>query len=115
MLLGVDPQDMAIYTDLTARENIEFFGEIYGVPDSERKRRIERVLAQVGLQSNADQYVRTFSGGMKRRLNFGVALVHETRFVILDEPTVGIDPLSRSHILGCMRQLAHECVGVIYA
>jgi ABC-2 type transport system ATP-binding protein len=115
MLLGVVPQDLAIYADLTARENLAFFGEVYGVPDSELKRRIERVLAQVGLQSHADQYVRTFSGGMKRRLNFGVALIHEPRFVILDEPTVGIDPQSRSHILDCVRQLADDGVGVIYA
>jgi linearmycin/streptolysin S transport system ATP-binding protein len=115
MLLGVVPQDLAVYSDLTARENLEFFGDIYGVPDSELKRRIERVLAQVGLQSHADQLVRTFSGGMKRRLNFGVALIHEPRFVILDEPTVGIDPQSRSHILDCVRQLADDGVGVIYA
>jgi len=115
MLLGVVPQDLAIYADLTARENLEFFGDVYGVSDSELKQRIGRVLAQVGLQSHADQYVRTFSGGMKRRLNFGVALIHEPRFVILDEPTVGIDPQSRSHILDCVRQLAQDGVGVIYA
>lgn len=115
MLLGVVPQDLAIYADLTALENLKFFGEIYGVPDTELKRRIQRVLSQVGLQSHADQYVRTFSGGMKRRLNFGVALIHEPRFVILDEPTVGIDPQSRSHILNCVRQLAEDGVGVIYA
>lgn len=115
MLLGVVPQDLAVYSDLTARENLEFFGDIYGVPGAERRRRIERVLAQIGLQSHADQYVRTFSGGMKRRLNFGIALIHEPRFVILDEPTVGIDPQSRSHILDCVRQLADDGVGVIYA
>jgi ABC-2 type transport system ATP-binding protein len=113
MLLGVVPQDLAVYADLTARENLEFFGEIYGVSDL--KLRIERVLAQVGLQAHAGQYVRTFSGGMKRRLNFGVALIHDPRFVILDEPTVGIDPQSRSHILDCVRQLADDGVGVIYA
>jgi ABC-2 type transport system ATP-binding protein len=115
MLLGVVPQDLAVYSDLTARENLEFFGEIYGVPDSDLNLRTERVLAQVGLQAHADQFVRTFSGGMKRRLNFGVALIHEPRFVILDEPTVGIDPQSRSHILDCVRQLAQDGVGVIYA
>lgn len=115
MQLGVVPQDLAVYSDLTARENLEFFGDVYGVPDSVLKQRIKRVLAQVGLQSHADQYVRTFSGGMKRRLNFGVALMHEPRFVILDEPTVGIDPQSRSHILDCVRQLADDGVGVIYA
>ncbi|HEY2251666.1 MAG TPA: ABC transporter ATP-binding protein [Planctomycetaceae bacterium] len=115
MTLGVVPQDLAIYGDLTARENLDFFGQIYGVYGSELERRIARVLAQVGLESHAHQYVRTFSGGMKRRLNFGVALIHEPRVVILDEPTVGIDPQSRSHILDCVRELAASGVGVIYA
>jgi ABC-2 type transport system ATP-binding protein len=114
-MLGVVPQDLAIYTDLTARENLAFFGELYDVPRPERESRIERILGQVGLESHADQYVRTFSGGMKRRLNFGMALIHEPRLVILDEPTVGVDPQSRSHILDCVRQLAADGVGVIYA
>jgi ABC-2 type transport system ATP-binding protein len=114
-MLGIVPQDLAIYADLTARENLCFFGEIYDIPGTELERRIERVLEQVGLESNADQFVRTFSGGMKRRLNLGVALIHEPRLLILDEPTVGIDPQSRSHILDCVRQLAAEGVGVIYA
>jgi ABC-2 type transport system ATP-binding protein len=114
-MLGVVPQDLAIYAEMTARENLEFFGELYNVPGTELERRIERVLGQVGLESHADQYVRTFSGGMKRRLNFGVALIHEPRLVILDEPTVGVDPQSRSHILDCVRQLASQGVGVIYA
>ncbi len=114
-MLGVVPQDLAIYADLTARENLEFFGEMYDVPRAELERRIERVLGQVGLEPHADQYVRTFSGGMKRRLNFGMALIHQPRLVILDEPTVGVDPQSRSHILDCVRQLAAEGVAVIYA
>jgi ABC-2 type transport system ATP-binding protein len=115
MMLGVVPQDLAIYADLTARENLDFFGQIYGVRGAELERRIERVLAQVGLKSHADRCVRTFSGGMKRRLNIGVALIHDPRFVIFDEPTVGIDPQSRSHILDCVRHLAASGVGVIYA
>src|SRR5262245_8884733 len=114
-LLGVVPQNLAIYDDLTGRENIRFFGELYAVRGAELEQRTERVLAQIGLQSQADQYVRTFSGGMKRRLNFGVALIHEPRLVILEEATVGIDPQARSHILGCIRQLAAAGVGVIYA
>ena len=114
-MLGVVPQDLAIYSELTARENLEFFGEIYGLGGRELKRQIERVLGQIGLEVQSEQYVRTFSGGMKRRLNFGVALIHEPRLVILDEPTVGIDPQSRSHILDCIRELAADGVGVIYA
>jgi ABC-2 type transport system ATP-binding protein len=114
-MLGLVPQDLAIYPDLTARENLEFFGEIYRVGQAELARRVERVLVLIGLEQHADQYARSFSGGMKRRLNFGVALIHEPRFVILDEPTVGVDPQSRSHILDCVRELASRGVGVIYA
>jgi ABC-2 type transport system ATP-binding protein len=115
LLLGVVPQDLAIYPDLTARENLDFFGRIYGVRGAELEGRIARVLRQTGLEPHERQFVRTFSGGMKRRLNFGVALLHEPKFVILDEPTVGVDPQSRSHLLECVRQLAAEGVGVIYA
>jgi ABC-2 type transport system ATP-binding protein len=113
-MLGVVPQELAIYVDLTARENLDFFGQIYGVRGAELKSRIERILARIGLEAQADQYVRTFSGGMNRRLNFGVALIHEPQIVILDEPTVGVDPQSRSHILDCVRDLASSGVGVIY-
>jgi ABC-2 type transport system ATP-binding protein len=114
-MIGVAPQELAIYVDLTARENLAFFGQLYGLRGAELKSRIERILAQIGLGAQADHYVRTFSGGMKRRLNFGVALIHEPQVVILDEPTVGVDPQSRSHILDCIRQLAARGFGVIYA
>src|SRR5262245_28163715 len=114
-ILGVVPQDVAVYSDLTARENLEFFGEIYGLSGDDLKQRIERVLKDVGLTSQADHFVHTYSGGMKRRLNFGVALLHDPRLVILDEPTVGVDPQSRSHLLECVRQLAAGGVAVIYA
>ena len=115
MMLGVVPQDLAIYADLTARENLDFFGQIYGVHGSELDRRIDRVLGQIGLTAHAHEYVRTFSGGMKRRLNFGAALLHEPRLVVLDEPTVGVDPQSRQHILDCVRELAAKGVAIIYA
>jgi ABC-2 type transport system ATP-binding protein len=114
-ILGVVPQDLAIYADLTAAENLDFFGGIYGLRGADLKRRIERVLDQTGLTSHSHQYVKTFSGGMKRRLNFGAALLHDPKFVILDEPTVGVDPQSRSHLLECVKQLAAGGVGVIYA
>ncbi|MGQ0637654.1 MAG: ABC transporter ATP-binding protein [Planctomycetaceae bacterium] len=114
-LLGVVPQDLAIYPELTARENLDFFGSIYGVRGPALAERIDRILSQTGLKANAGQLVGTFSGGMKRRLNFGVGLMHDPRFVILDEPTVGVDPQSRSHLLACIRQLAAGGVGVIYA
>jgi ABC-2 type transport system ATP-binding protein len=114
-ILGVVPQDLAIYPDLTARENLEFFGRLYGIGGAVLRERIDKILEQVGLTQNAHSYGRTFSGGMKRRLNFGVALLHGPKLVILDEPTVGVDPQSRSHLLDCVRELSREGVGVIYA
>jgi ABC-2 type transport system ATP-binding protein len=114
-ILGVVPQDLAIYPDLTARENLEFFGRLYGIRGATLRERIDRILGQIGLTQNARSYGKTFSGGMKRRLNFGVALLHEPKLVILDEPTVGVDPQSRSHLLDCVRQLSSNGVGVIYA
>jgi ABC-2 type transport system ATP-binding protein len=115
MMLGVVPQDLAIYPDLTAAENLRFFGKIYRLRGIELESRVRQVIELIGLEPHANQFVRTFSGGMKRRLNFGVALLHEPRFVILDEPTIGIDPQSRTHLLERVSQLAEQGVGVIYA
>lgn len=114
-ILGIVPQDLAIYPDLTARENLNFFGRLYGITGRTLQARVERVLEQVGLAQNADSFGRTFSGGMKRRLNFGVALLHEPKLVILDEPTVGVDPQSRAHLLDCVRHLSSTGAAVIYA
>src|SRR5262245_5647636 len=114
-ILGIVPQDLAIYPDLTARENLQFFGRLYGIRGRTLDDRIDRILQQIGLTQNAGSYGKTFSGGMKRRLNFGVALLHQPKLVILDEPTVGVDPQSRSHLLECVRQLSSDGVGVIYA
>ena len=114
-ILGVVPQDLAIYPDLTARENLEFFGKLYGIRGATLAERVDRVLEQTGLKPNEHGYARTFSGGMKRRLNFGAALLHRPKIVILDEPTVGVDPQSRSHLLDCVRDLSAAGVGIIYA
>ena len=114
-ILGIVPQDLAIYPDLTARENLNFFGRLYGIRGAVLRERIDQILDQIGLTQNANSYGHTFSGGMKRRLNFGVALLHQPRFVILDEPTVGVDPQSRSHLLDCVRRLCDDGVGLIYA
>lgn len=111
--LGVVPQELAIYPDLTALENLKFFAHLYGVHGAEMRRRIGHVLEATALVEHADGLVRTFSGGMKRRLNFGVALLHKPRLLVLDEPTVGVDPQSRSHLLDCVSKLGGE-VGVIY-
>lgn len=113
--LGVVPQDLAIYPDLSAFENLEFFGSLYGIERRELRQRIDEALERIGLTKRAKSRTETFSGGMKRRLNFGVALLHKPRLLILDEPTVGVDPQSRSHLLECVRQLSAEGVATIYA
>jgi len=111
--LGVVPQELAIYPDLTAVENLRFFAHLYGVHGAEMHRRIDYILDATALVEHAKGLVKTFSGGMKRRLNFGVALLHKPRLLILDEPTVGVDPQSRSHLLDCVTKLGDD-VGVIY-
>ena len=115
VMLGVVPQDLAVYPELTARENLDFFGRLYKVFGAALEARIKDVLERIGLTSRADDKVGEYSGGMKRRLNFGVALLHQPRLLILDEPTVGVDPQSRAHLLDSVRDLASEGMGVIYA
>jgi len=112
--MGIVPQDLAIYPNLTARENLRFFGGLYGLSGSELRSRITEVLSQTGLSDRQNDLTCEYSGGMKRRLNFGVALLHRPRLLILDEPTVGVDPQSRAHLLDCVRQLASEGMSVIY-
>ena len=113
-LIGIVPQELALYGELSARQNLRFFGELYGLEGKELRRRVEEVLAAVGLSDRADGRVDTFSGGMKRRLNLGAALVHRPRLLLLDEPTVGVDPQSRNHIFEEVRRLNAEGVTVVY-
>jgi ABC-2 type transport system ATP-binding protein len=113
--LGVVPQDLAIYPDLTARENLDFFGRLYGIKGQTLKQRVDDALERTGLTARANDRAEAFSGGMKRRLNFGVALLHRPRLMILDEPTVGVDPQSRAHLLDCVRALSAEGVAAVYA
>ena len=113
-LIGIVPQELAIYPELTARENLRFFGELYGVKGAELKRRVQRILAAIGLEERADDRASTFSGGMKRRLNLGAALVHEPRLLLLDEPTTGVDPQSRNHIFEEVRRLNAAGLTVVY-
>ncbi|MEH7224789.1 ABC transporter ATP-binding protein [Bacillus sp. JJ1566] len=107
-ILGVVPQEIALYTDLSAEENLRFFGEIYRLKGTVLKGRIEEVLEQIGLTDRRKDLVKTFSGGMKRRLNIGVALLHNPEVIIMDEPTVGIDPQSRNYILETVKRLNKE-------
>ncbi len=115
MSLGMVPQELAVYPELSARENLSFFAGLYRLGGGVRRTRVAEVLALTGLEPNADALVGTFSGGMKRRLNLGIALLHRPRLLILDEPTVGVDPQSRSHLLERVRALSGEGRAVIYA
>ena len=114
-MLGVVPQEYAIYQELNAIDNLLFFGKLYGLRGKSLKDRGDEVLEQIGLVESAKRPAGDYSGGMKRRLNFGVALMHKPSILILDEPTVGVDPQSRSHLLDCVRRQASEGVGIIYA
>lgn len=112
--IGIIPQDFAIYFDLTAEENIRFFCSIYGYKGEELKKRVAKTLEFIGLTDVKDKLASTFSGGMKRRLNIGCAISHSPKLIIMDEPTVGIDPQSRNHILESVQKLRDEGATIIY-
>jgi ABC-2 type transport system ATP-binding protein len=112
--IGLVPQELAVYPDLTARENLRFFGRLHGLGRAELGRRTDEVLEVTGLTDRADDRADTFSGGMKRRLNIGVGLLHRPKLLVLDEPTVGVDPQSRNAILESVEQLATEGMAVLY-
>ena len=112
--IGVVPQELAVYPDLTAKENLEFFGGLYGLGGATLKRRVAEVLEIIGLTERAKDRTSTFSGGMQRRLNIGVGLLHQPRLLLLDEPTVGVDPQSRNAILESVAQLGQAGMAVLY-
>ncbi|MGG7222481.1 linearmycin resistance ATP-binding protein LnrL [Bacillus sp. ATD] len=112
--IGVVPQEIALYPTLTAHENLMFWGKMYGLTHGEAKKRSAEVLEYVGLTERAKDKIETFSGGMKRRINIGAALMHNPELLIMDEPTVGIDPQSRNHILETVKQLNESGMTVIY-
>ena len=112
--IGLVPQDLAIYPDLTARENLTFFGKLYEMAGSDLKNRAAEVLEIIGLTDRADDRTDEFSGGMKRRLNIGLGLLHKPRLLLLDEPTVGVDPQSRNAILESVELLSGEGMAVLY-
>ena len=113
-LLGIVPQDLAIYNDLTALQNVKFFGALYGLTGGTLQKQALETLEFVGLKDKARDKVKTFSGGMKRRLNIACGLVHRPQLLILDEPTVGIDPQSRNHIMEAILQLNREGMTILY-
>ncbi|MBN8580981.1 MAG: ATP-binding cassette domain-containing protein [Anaerolineae bacterium] len=112
--IGVVPQDLALYEDLTARENLTFWGQMYGLSGTALKNRVEEVLGQIGLVDKAKDRVKTYSGGMKRRVNIGVGLLHKPKLLFMDEPTVGIDPQSRRAILDTVKDLNQQGMTVLY-
>jgi len=113
-IMGVVPQDVALYQDLTAKENLSFWGGLYGLRGTGLKEKIDRTLEMLGLAEKSKAAVKTFSGGMKRRLNLGVGLLHSPRLLLLDEPTVGIDPQARINILDVIRGVAKQGTTILY-
>lgn len=112
--IGVVPQEIAVYENLSAKENLLFFGKLYGLRGKELEARVDEALEFVGLSDRRSDKPGTFSGGMKRRLNIACAVVHGPKLIIMDEPTVGIDPQSRNHILESVRELNQRGATVIY-
>jgi ABC-2 type transport system ATP-binding protein len=112
--IGVVPQEIALYEDLSARENLEFWGKMYGLRGADLKQKVNEVFDLIGLVDRQKDRVSKFSGGMKRRVNIGVALLHTPDVIIMDEPTVGIDPQSRRHILDGVMDLNRQGVTVLY-
>lgn len=112
--VGLATQDVSLYGELTGRENLEFFGRLYGMRGPELARRVAQVLEFTALTDRANDRVATYSGGMKRRLNLGAAVVHQPRVLYLDEPTTGVDPQSRNHIFEEVRALNAAGVTVVY-
>ena len=113
-VIGVVPQELALYEDLTARENLVFWGQMYGLSGKSLNSRVDEVLEQIGLLDKAANKVKTYSGGMKRRVNIGVGLLHKPRLLFMDEPTVGIDPQSRRAILDTVKDLNEQGMTVLY-
>jgi ABC-2 type transport system ATP-binding protein len=112
--VGFVPQDLAIYPELSARENLRFFGQLYGLGGAELRSRTDEVLEIIGLSDRADERTDAFSGGMKRRLNIGIGLLNRPKLLVLDEPTVGVDPQSRNAILSSVESLGQQGMAILY-
>jgi ABC-2 type transport system ATP-binding protein len=113
-VLGVVPQEIALYPTLTAAENLRFWGKMYGLHGSALSEAVDYGLKMAGLEEQAKKRIETFSGGMKRRINIAAGILHRPRVLLMDEPTVGIDPQSRNHILDTVRELNREGMTVLY-
>ena len=113
-LIGYVPQELAIYPDLTTRENLRFFGKLYGIGGADLDSRVDEILETIGLADRADEKTQGFSGGMKRRLNIGLGLLNRPKLLVLDEPTVGVDPQSRNAILESVAHFSTQGMAVLY-
>jgi ABC-2 type transport system ATP-binding protein len=113
-IIGVVPQEIALYDTISARENLDFWGKMYGLSGEKLKERVTAVLEIAGLTDRADDKIETFSGGMKRRINIAVGLLHNPKVLYMDEPTVGIDPQSRRRILDTVKELNEQGLTVLY-
>ena len=113
-VIGVVPQEIALYDNLSAMENFKFWGQMYGLSGKALANRIDEVLEQIGLKDRAKERIKTYSGGMKRRVNIGVGLLHKPRLLFMDEPTVGIDPQSRRAILDSVKELNQTGITILY-
>jgi ABC-2 type transport system ATP-binding protein len=113
-VIGLVPQDIALYPTLSARENLSFWGRMYNLSGKLLKERMAEALEVVGLEDRKNEKIQNYSGGMKRRINIAAALLHRPEILIMDEPTVGVDPQSRNHILETVKKLNEEGMTVIY-
>jgi ABC-2 type transport system ATP-binding protein len=113
-IIGVVPQEIALYKDLSSMENLAFFGEIYGLSRQERRTRAEEVLHFVGLYDRRKEPINNFSGGMQRRINMAIAMLHQPNFLLMDEPTAGVDPQSRENIFDTIEQLRDQGTTILY-
>ena len=112
--MGVVPQEIALYEELSAYENLMFWGGLYDIPKPELKTNVNKTLEIVDLVNRKDDRIKTFSGGMKRRINIACSLLHNPRILVLDEPTVGVDPQNRNHIFEVIERLNNEGMTIIY-
>jgi ABC-2 type transport system ATP-binding protein len=114
LIMGVVPQEIALYEELSAYENLMFWGGLYDIPKQELKANVNKTLEIVDLVNRKDDRIKTFSGGMKRRINIACSLLHNPRILVLDEPTVGVDPQNRNHIFEVIERLNNEGMTIIY-
>jgi ABC-2 type transport system ATP-binding protein len=114
LIMGVVPQEIALYEELSAYENLMFWGGLYNIPKQELKKNVNKTLEIVDLESRKKDRIKTFSGGMKRRINIACSLLHNPKILLLDEPTVGVDPQNRNHIFEVIERLNYEGMTIIY-